>query len=92
MTSPGERGGANRHPNYMVVVLYGIDPGEAMDGGGGTVPPPLLALLVLILPQELEDRGEVFTGVAPSTHHAVYLVGQGAQRDRGLGVGGCSLG
>jgi hypothetical protein len=34
-----------------------------------------LSLLALLFAKELEDRGEIFAGVAPCAHHAVDLVG-----------------
>lgn len=48
----------------------------------------LTLLLALFLTQELENRGEIFIGVTTGAHHPVYLVGQGAERDRSLCVGG----
>lgn len=48
----------------------------------------LTLLLALFLTQELENRGEIFIAVTTGAHHPVYLVGQGAERDRSLCVGG----
>lgn len=64
--------------------------GKAVDGraGGEGGSLPTLLLLALFLTQELENRGEIFIGVTTRAHHAVNLVGHGAERDRSLCVGG----
>lgn len=54
------------HPNYAMLVLCRA---EAVDGVETDI------LLSLLLTQELEYGGEIFSGVTACTHHTVDLMG-----------------
>lgn len=74
----------------MLVLWRGQQLARLWTGGreAGRLQTLLLLLLAVFLTQELENRGEIFIGVTTRAHHAVNLVGHGAERDRSLCVGG----
>lgn len=62
------------HPHYAMLVLCRARPDRAVDGGG-RLTLLALALLLLLLTQELEYRGEIFIGITTCAHHTIHLMG-----------------
>lgn len=69
-------------PRYVGPVHGQARPGQVVDGWRRK------SLAALLLAQELEHGGKIFIGVTASAHHTVDLMGQGAERDGSLCVGG----